>query len=198
MTPEAIKEEKELVRLARKGDRAAFAGLVELFQDRVYNLSFRLTGNRERAWDLSQDAFLRAFAAIKSFKGASAFYTWIYRIVLNLHMNREASLSRKVEKRSFSMDLPDREDGKSRWANQMPDGTMEQPGEEALRKEREQAVQAAIAALPVDYRQVILLRDMEGLSYEEIAEMLSIPIGTVRSRLFRAREELKRRLKGVY
>ncbi|MHC4942139.1 MAG: sigma-70 family RNA polymerase sigma factor [Planctomycetota bacterium] len=198
MTRQERTEEKELVTLARKGDKAAFEGLVGLFQDRVYNLSFRLTGDRERAWDLSQDAFLRAFAAIKSFKGASAFFTWIYRIVLNLHMNQESSLGRKMEKRSFSMDLPDREDGKSRWANQMPDGSGEEPGEETLRKEREQAVQEAIAALPVDYRQAILLRDMEGLSYEEIAELLSIPIGTVRSRLYRAREELRRRLKGVY
>ncbi|MBU0753996.1 MAG: sigma-70 family RNA polymerase sigma factor, partial [Planctomycetes bacterium] len=92
MTEKAKTEDRALVLRAIKGDKAAFSNLIELYQDRVYNFCYRLTAQEARAWDLSQEAFLRAYTAIRGFKGASSFYTWIYRIVLNLHLNQEQSL----------------------------------------------------------------------------------------------------------
>lgn len=197
MTDEVKNKDRILVGRARQGDRTAFEGLIDLYQDRVYNLSFRLTGQEAKAWDLSQEAFMRAFKAIKDFKGESSFYTWIYRIVLNLHLNQEQSLQGKMEKRALSINYSKEENGRPILQEAISNRSVGNPSEETLRKEREQAVQAGIAALPANYRQVVLLRDMEGLSYEEIADMLSLPVGTVRSRLHRAREELKQRLKGV-
>jgi RNA polymerase sigma-70 factor (ECF subfamily) len=196
MSGSAEQDERKLVLQAIGGDKNAFEGLVDLYQDRVYNLSFRLTGRQDLAWDLSQEAFMKAFAAISGFKGEAGFYTWIYRIVLNLHINREKSLAGRLDKKSYSMDNPGDED-RGALRDRLSRATDPDPSEEPMRKEREAAVQAAIAALPPDYRQAVLLRDMEGLSYDEIAQMLSIPVGTVRSRLHRAREELKRRLQGV-
>lgn len=196
MSGSAEQDEGKLVQEAIGGDKNAFEGLVDLYQDRVYNLSFRLTGRQDLAWDLSQEAFMKAFAAISGFKGEAGFYTWIYRIVLNLHINKEKSLAGRLDKKSYSMDNPGDED-RGALKDRLSSEANPDPSDEPMRREREAAVQAAIAALPPDYRQAVLLRDMEGLSYDEIAQMLSIPVGTVRSRLHRAREELKRRLQGV-
>jgi RNA polymerase sigma-70 factor (ECF subfamily) len=190
-------DEFEWIRRARNRDGKAFGYLVEAHQDRVYNLCFRLTGRQDSAWDLSQEAFLRAYAAMSRFKGDSKFYTWMYRIVLNLHMNKEKSLSGKMEKRSLSMDCPLRDEEGPTLLNGLPSGKDGDPSAAIVQQEREIAVQAAITALPPDQRQVVLLRDMEGFSYEEIAKIVSVPVGTVRSRLHRAREELKRRLMGA-
>jgi len=190
-------DESRWVQEAVEGNREAFGRLVDVYQDRVYSFSYRLTGQHEKAWDLSQEAFMKAFAAISGFKGKSGFYTWIYRIVLNLHMNREKSLAGRMEKKSYSMDNPiGCEDGPS-FAKCISNGPDCEPSAEIERKEREIAVQNAVSKLPADQRQAVLLRDMEGFSYEEMADLLSIPIGTVRSRLHRAREELRRRLEGI-
>lgn len=189
--------ERKLVERAIQGDRTAFEGLVELYQDRVYNLSFRLTGQEHRAWDLAQEGFMRAYAAITKFKGESGFYTWIYRIVLNLHMNWETKLSGKMEKQSLSLDYTKKGEEGAGLHESIPNGMGKEPSDEMMRKERERAVQEAIATLPADQRQAVLLRDMEGMSYEQIADLLAVPVGTVRSRLHRAREGLKQRLQGV-
>ena len=190
--------EGELIRRAQGGEKEAFGDLVELLQDRVYNFSFRLTGNRDRAWDLSQEAFLKAFAAIGSFRGGSRFYTWIYRILLNLHMNKEKSMGRRMEKRSLSMNQTRDDNHRSALGERLAGPGNSDPSSEVLRKERKAAVQEAISQLAADQKQVVLLRDMEGMSYEEIADLLEIPVGTVRSRLHRAREELKRRLERIW
>ena len=193
----AREEEADLVERARSGDVEAFGGLVSLNQDRVYNLSYRLTGQPDRAWDLSQEAFMKAYSAIQGFRGGSAFYTWIYRIVLNLHMNRENSMGGRMERRTLSIDRTVDDDHRSALKEDLSDGTDGDPSQDLVRRERGHAVQEAISMLPPDQRQVVLLRDMEGMSYEEIADLLSVPLGTVRSRLHRAREELKRRLERI-
>lgn len=185
-------DEKSLVRKACGGDRESFGKLVELHKDRVYNLAFRLTGSPDAAWDLSQDAFLKAWEAMASFRGASGFYTWIYRILLNLHMNREKSLGRRMERRTRSMDARFDGGGGPALKDCLEGPNAEGPAERVMRMERAEAVQAALSRLPSRHRQVLLLRDMEGLSYEEIAGLLRLPLGTVRSRLFRAREAMKR------
>ncbi len=168
-----------------------------MHQDRVYNLAYRLTGNRDLAWDLSQEAFMKAWAGIKSFRGGCGFYTWIYRIALNLHMNREKSLGRRMEKRTLSIDKERGENPRSTLREVIGTGKDSEPSSAMEQKEREAAVQQAILELDGAQRQVVLLRDMEGFSYEEIADLLDLPLGTVRSRLHRAREELKRRLEKV-
>ena len=189
--------ESEWVRRAIGGDTEAFGRLVEHYQDRVYHFAFRLTGNRDRAWDLSQEAFMRAFAAMSRFKGESGFFTWMYRITLNLHINQVSTLKGRMEKRAYSLDLPRGDDDGSPMKNDLSGPKALDPTREASVRERAVLVQQAIDELPPDYKQAILLRDMEGFSYEEMADLLSIPIGTVRSRIHRGRDELKKRLKGL-
>jgi len=110
---EVPESEAELIDLSRRGDCEAFGRLAERCQDRIYNLAFRLTGQHHQALDLSQEALTRAFGAISKFRGESGFYTWMYRIVMNLHVNRERSLARKAEKKTFSLNPVDRADGRS-------------------------------------------------------------------------------------
>jgi RNA polymerase sigma-70 factor, ECF subfamily len=188
--------EAELLRQAVSGGREAFGQLVERYQDRVYNLAFRLTGRHHGALDLSQEAFVRAFAAIGRFRGESGFFTWIYRIVMNLHMNRERSLAGKAEKKTFSLNPTSRYGEEKRPAEPAGGGGID-PSRPAEERERAEAIQQALLGLDEEQRQVVLLRDMEGLSYEEIAGILKVPPGTVKSRLHRARGNLKSRLKGI-
>lgn len=188
--------ESELILRAKEGDKNAFSRLVEQHQDRVFNLAFRLAGRHDRALDLSQEAFMRAYAAISRFRGESGFFTWIYRIVLNLHMSREKSLSGKAEKRSVSLDRRGNPGGRPDFP-ELEDAAETDPSMPLQKKERDALIQKALLDLEADQRQVILLRDMEGMSYDEIASLLGVPLGTVKSRLHRAREELGVLLKKV-
>jgi len=196
LAQEKTSSERELILKAREGDKTAFSRLVERHQDRVYNLAFRLAGRHDQALDLCQEAFLRAFAAIGRFRGESGFFTWVYRIVLNLHMSREQSLSGKADKRSVSLDSPANPGSRSSFPELMDPGDTD-PSGPIEKKERDRLIQEALLNLEDDQRQVILLRDMEGLSYEDIAAMLGVPLGTVKSRLHRARQELGALLKKV-
>jgi len=188
--------EAELVRLSIEGDRGAFGRLVERTQDRIYNLAFRLTGQHHGALDLSQEAFTRALAAMPRFRGESGFFTWMYRIVMNLHMNRERSLAAKAEKRTFALDPVSRHENNPP-AVDVAERKETDPSLPLQKQERDAAIQNALLELATDQRQVVLLRDMEGLAYEEIADVLEVPVGTVKSRLHRARGELKVKLKGI-
>jgi len=186
-------EESAMVARARTGDREAMGWLVERHQDRVYGLSYRLCrGDRHSAEELAQEAFLRALRALPEFRGDAAFSTWIHRIVLNLHINRETSLAGRARRKQLSL-------GGSRH-DETPPVVVAAPGRrpDDLAGENEQLaiLRAAFDELDETRRTVVLLRDVEGKSYEEIAELLGVPIGTVRSRLARAREELSRKLGG--
>jgi RNA polymerase sigma-70 factor (ECF subfamily) len=176
----APRTDAELAAAGGQGDPAAFGELVLRHQDRAFNLAFRLTGSREDAADAVQEAFLKAYRGIQSFRRQSSFYTWLFRIVVNeVRSRRRSGAARRP---SFSLDAADgpglRADG--------PD-----PSEQASLAERRQIVEEALQSLEFDQRAIIALRDIEGRDYAEIAQVLGCPQGTVKSRLHRARMALK-------
>jgi RNA polymerase sigma-70 factor (ECF subfamily) len=180
---------------ARGGDRAAFGDLIDRHQDRVFALSLHLCrGNRDDAEELAQEAFLRALEAIEGFRGDAAFSTWIHRIVVNLHLNRSSTLAARARRSQLSLATQAAAIEEAR-AIDPPDREAAPPESAAAAEERGE-LHRALAALDEDRRVAVVLRDVEGLSYEEIAALLRVPIGTVRSRLARGREELSRRLGG--
>ena len=168
------------------GEPAAFGELVLRYQDRLYNSLVRALGSAEDARDAVQEAFVQAFVKLETFRGSSAFYTWLYRIAFN-----QAMTHARRQRPTRSLDLARAERGQ-----EPVDG---QPAPEARLETSERAaqVQRALAELSAEFRQVIVLREMDGCKYEEIAELLQVPVGTVRSRLFRARLELRDRLASV-
>ena len=176
-------DDAELIRSTLAGQTDAFGRLVLKYQDRLYNTLFRVLGSAEDARDVVQDAFVQAFLKLESFRGSAAFYTWLYRIAFNLAMSH-----RRRARPTASLDF-----GRSEHGMEPIDG---QPTPEAdvARGDRARLVHVALAELAGEFREVIVLRELEGCRYEEIAEILELPIGTVRSRLFRARLALRDRL----
>ena len=170
------------------GDLVAFDELTLAYQDRVYNLALRLTGNAEDALDVAQDTFLKAYQSIERFRGASRFYTWLYRIAVNTVMSRRRRSA--VRPRTVALQTR-RENG---HPSLPPDPRQDDPADQAARSDEAALLTAAIAELDEDQRVMVVLRDIEGRSYEEIAEALDCPRGTVKSRLHRARLCLKERL----
>lgn len=169
-----------------QGDRAAYGSIVQKYQDRLFAALVRITGCPEEAEDVAQEAFVQALRKLDTFQQSAAFYTWLYRIAFNLSATR----ARRKRPRASLDEL--RESGGSEPADR--DGAPEEP---LMLKERAKQVHAALGELAEDYRQVVVLRELEGCDYEQIASILGIPLGTVRSRLFRAREQLRELLAGV-
>lgn len=185
---EAANGDWAVIQQCRGGDVRAFAVLVEKYQDRLFNSTYRLCGNYQDACELTQEAFLRALRSIAGFRGEAKFYTWLFRIALNLVRSHQRRAGRK---HFSSLDEPD---GKLEMASQAASllgGDCADPAEQAMRAERDSRVTAAVGRLAEQYRTVIVLRDIEGLDYEQIAETLGIPIGTVKSRVHRGRLALK-------
>jgi RNA polymerase sigma-70 factor (ECF subfamily) len=179
----------ELVRRVQKGERGAFDLLVLRYQHKVVKLVARLLRDPAEAEDVAQEAFVKAYRALGSFRGDSAFYTWLYRIAVNTARNTMASRQRRPL--DYEADLSESE--QSVVESRMRHG--DTPEAAALSDEIHRTVNSAIEALPEDLRTAIVLREVEGLSYEEIAEAMDCPVGTVRSRIFRAREAIDRSLK---
>lgn len=178
-----------LIERWRSGDERAFEELVARYEKRVYNLCYRMSGNADDAGDLTQEAFVRVYAALPNFRGQSSFATWLYRIATNICLDE---LRRRGREPARSLDQPaPAEDG--RLMPQTADPAAGPP-EEIERAELRAAVLGGIAALQPDHRAVLVLRDLQGLSYEEIAAALGCSLGTVKSRLNRARLALKERL----
>ena len=177
-------DELDLVRAAQSGDQGAFGRLVEQNQSKIYSLCYRMTGNPEDAADLTQEAFLNAWRGLSGFGGQSAFSTWLYRLASNACID---FLRREKRRGSLSMTLEDEDE--DRQAD-LPDQRWS-PERELERKEVRQALQAGLSALSPEHRQVLLLREAEGLSYQEIAQVLDLEEGTVKSRIARARMALK-------
>jgi RNA polymerase sigma-70 factor, ECF subfamily len=180
-------DDAALVERCRAGDVAAFEPLVEKYRQRVWRVAYNILRDREEAWHVAQEAFIRAYQALPSFRGQSAFYTWLYRIVMNVAADR--GRSRGAQGRAFGTERVPEED----WERVLPD---QNPGEEspdaaAARTEERAKIMRALDTLSEDHRRIIILGDLEGLSYREIAETLDIPMGTVMSRLHNARKRLR-------
>jgi RNA polymerase sigma-70 factor (ECF subfamily) len=181
--------DQALVARVQKGERAAFDLLVRKYQHRVAKLIARYVRDRSEVEDVAQEAFLRAYRAIGAFRGESAFYTWLYRIAVNTAKNYLESQGRRPPGTDLEVEGAEQLDS----AEPLRDSAT--PERQLLTEEIASTVRRAIEALPADLRTAITLREIEGLSYEEIAEVMDCPIGTVRSRIFRAREAIDRELK---
>lgn len=175
--------DEQLVERAQEGDKRAFELLVRKYQYKIIQLVSRLVGDAD-APDVAQETFIKAWRALKGFQGNSAFYTWLYRIGINTAKNHLVARHRRPSNQDIDVDDAEQ----FGHTEQMSD--VDTPEALLLSDEIKQTVGAAIAKLPPDLRQAITLRELEGLSYEEIAEVMDCPIGTVRSRIFRAREAI--------
>ena len=182
-----------LVERAKRGDSRAFEMLVVKYQRRIERLIGRMVRDVDLVQDIAQETFIRAHRALPQFRGDAAFYTWLYRIAVNTAKKALVELRRDPLVFESSLASADEGDETSRVENELSDG--ETPEALLASKEIAAAVHAAIEALSEDLRQAITLREIEGLSYEEIADIMSCPIGTVRSRIFRARESVAARLR---
>ncbi len=180
----AKETDKELVRRVQKGDKHAFDLLFARYQHKIVNLVGRYLRDPEDVQDVAQEAFIKAFRALPRFRGDSAFYTWLYRIAINTAKNHIVARSRRPP--GTDVDVEDAEfmDG----ADVLKEG--ESPEAALARDELSDAIDASIRALPDDLRSAVTLREFDGLSYEQIAEIMDCPVGTVRSRIFRAREAI--------
>jgi RNA polymerase sigma-70 factor (ECF subfamily) len=179
-------EDNRLIDEALAGKTDSFGRLVERYQDRLFHAMTHVAGSVEDAHDIVQDAFTQAFVKLESFRGASAFYTWLYRIAFNVAASR-----RRRARPTVSTDRQQADRGE-----QVIDPRAA-PHERLEQQERAERVHAALASLPDEYRQVMVLREMDDCSYEVIAEILDLPVGTVRSRLHRARTQMRELLKEV-
>jgi RNA polymerase sigma-70 factor (ECF subfamily) len=188
-----------LLSRARGGDRGSFGQIVVLYQDRLYNAVVRLVGDRDEAAELTQEAFTRGLASLDTFRGEAGPYTWLFRIAVNLSISR----LRKVHRhRVFSLDRPASKNGQSTRHEDQASGLMERvressPGPAAQLEQRERAEQvvAALGRIDPEYRAVLIMRDVEGFDYQQMADVLALPLGTLKSRLFRARIALRDELK---
>lgn len=178
-----------LVVQTREGNRDAFAALVGRYQERVVNICARGVGDADAAHDVAQEVFIKAFRGLERFQGDSRFFTWLFRIATNEAISARRKRSRHDRVRSLDGGV-----GGDDERRQDPPDTTYEPSAEAMRHDEQAVVQRAIAELDDEQAQVILLRDIDGLSYQEIAEVLQAPIGSVKSRIHRARLALKDRL----
>ncbi len=184
----------QLVERAQRGDQRAFEMLVIKYQRRIERLIARMVRDVDLVQDIAQETFIRAYRALPQFRGDAAFYTWLYRIAVNTAKKALVGLKRDpLVYESGMSGSNDDDDETSRVERELTDGST--PESLLASKEIAQTVNAAIDALSPDLRQAITLREIEGLSYEEIADMMNCPIGTVRSRIFRAREAIALRLR---
>jgi RNA polymerase sigma-70 factor (ECF subfamily) len=181
-------DEASLVSQARAGNMASVEKLILKYQDRVYNTIFKICGNEADAAELSQDAFVRAIEGLKNFKGESSFYTWLFRIAVNLTLN----FCKKNAKLSFqSLQEQIDEDTNRQLKDYLIDKSAAEPSELAAKKEVHSLISKAIEKLEPQQRTVVILRDIEQMSYNEIAETLEMEIGTVKSRIARGRKNLR-------
>lgn len=200
LSSDANVSESELVHKAQAGDRAAFGQLILAYQDRLYNAMVRMVGNRDEARDLTQEAFTRGLEKIDSFRGDASAYSWLFRIGMNLAISQ----LRKVQQhRVFSLDRPVMTSVQSQGdtsqasslVGQIQHPTQQTPAQQVLDTETHAQVLAALGRLDSEYRAILVMRDIEGMAYQEMADVLNMPLGTLKSRLFRARLALREELK---
>jgi RNA polymerase sigma-70 factor (ECF subfamily) len=192
--------ELECLRRAQKGDRAAFGQLVIAYQDRLYNAVLRLIGDREEARELTQEAFTRGLMKLDSFRGDASPYTWLFRIAVNLAISQIRKIQRH---RVFSLSSPGRngnghhaaDDQASSLVDRLAHESTVAPPADLEQREQNQQVLAALGRLDAEYRAVLVMRDIEGFDYQQMADVLGLPLGTLKSRLFRARLALRDELR---
>jgi RNA polymerase sigma-70 factor, ECF subfamily len=191
--------ELELLRKAQRGQREAFGQLVLLYQDRLYNAVLRLVGDREEARELTQEAFTRGFMKLDSFRGDASPYTWLFRIAVNLAISQLRKIKRH---RTFSLDAGSNGNGRhstddqaSSLVDRLASQNTARPSEDLEDREQGEQVLAALGRLDAEYRAVLVMRDIEGFDYQQMAEVLDLPLGTLKSRLFRARLALRDELR---
>ena len=180
----ALSEDTDLIAQVVAGHTNAFEGLVRKYQDRLYNTLIHVTGSTHDAEEVTQEAMLRAYTRLDSFRGGSSFYTWLYRIAFNVSVSRE-----RRKRPRHSLDETREQTGMD------PVDGAEQPDAVAEQSERARQMNAALSELSEEYRNILVLREFEDQDYDTIASILEIPVGTVRSRLYRARTMLRDRLK---
>ena len=188
-------EDVELVKAFQVGDRTAFDALVLNHKDKVFNLCYWFLGDRQEANDSAQDTFIKVYRSLKKFRFESAFSTWLYRIAANTCKNRLKSSEYRHKKKIVRLDNPGEIEG-GKYSIEIYDKSPS-PMIDFEKKERMMLIYKAIASLPTDQRTIVVLRDIEGLSYEEIANITGLNFGTVKSRLSRARQQLKKKLRGT-
>ena len=173
-----------LVDRVNAGEKHAFDLLVVKYQQRLINLIMRYVHDHSEAMDVAQESFIKAYRALPKFRGESAFYTWLYRIAINTAKNHMVAARRRPLAYSEDIDDPERYE----WHSSLQDN--DSPEAQALGEELRETVETAISSLTDDLRTAIMLRELDGLSYDEIAQAMDCPVGTVRSRIFRAREAI--------
>ena len=188
-------QDAALIRAFHEGDKAAFDKLVLKHKDRLFNLCYRLLGDYEEANDSAQETFIKAYRALKKFRFESAFSTWLYRIAVNTCKNKLKSSAYRQKRKMVPLDNPVLAN-RSRRSREIQDES-QSPAIELEKKERMRIIQEAINALPPEQKEVVTLRDIEGFSYEEVAEITGFNLGTVKSRLARARQDLRKKLRSV-
>ena len=181
--------DKQLIERVQNGEKAAYDLLVLKYQQRVINLVSRFVRNQSDAQDIAQEAFIKAYRALPNFRGDSAFYTWLYRIAVNTAKNYLAVQSRRPRASDHDVSEIEQIEGDHALKDHAT------PENLLLRDELQATILSAIENLPEDLRSAIMLREVEGLSYEEIASVMACPIGTVRSRIFRAREAVEQEMR---
>lgn len=181
--------DEELVRRVQRGDKKAFDILVRKYQYKIAQLINRYIKDSSEALDVAQESFIKAYRALPGFRGESAFYTWLYRIAINTAKNHLAMRSRRPSDNEIEFEEAEQFESAVHLRDQ------ETPEGLALSEELAEAIQMALNELPEELRTAITLREFDGLSYEEIAEVMNCPVGTVRSRIFRARESIDKKLK---
>ncbi|MEJ2298258.1 MAG: RNA polymerase sigma factor RpoE [Woeseiaceae bacterium] len=180
--------DSKLVKRVQKGDKGAFDLLVLKYQHKIVNLVMRYVRDPELALDITQEAFIKAYRALPRFRGDSAFYTWMYRIAVNTAKNHLAAQRRRPLDVELDLQDPEQYDLHAKLREtDTPEGV-------TLGKDLKETVERAIASLPEDLRTAIILRELEGMSYEEIAQTMECPVGTVRSRIFRARDAIAKKV----
>jgi len=183
--------DQALVERVQHGDRRAFDLLVLRYQQRIVKLIMRYVHDPSEAQDVAQEAFIKAYRAMPAFRGDSAFYTWLYRISINTAKNYLVAQQRRPVDYDFDLQDPENYEVNARLRDE------ETPEGLALQEELRQTVERTIASLPEELRTAIMLREIDGLSYEEIAQAMDCPVGTVRSRIFRAREAIDKSIEAL-
>ncbi len=182
-------DEGELIKRCQQGDREAYNQLVERYHSRIYNFAYSLSRNHDDAMDVSQDAFVRGWQSLRSFRGESSFITWLTRITRNLFLDLQ-----KKRKHDPRISLDEMLEGQDEGPGREVEDSAPGPEDITLTNERVQLVRKAIFSLAPEHREILTLYDLQSFSYEEIAQILKLPMGTVKSRLNRARRALKEKL----